>query len=82
MKKRFIGRSRQKRTVESHCTAADWLLYDAQVDAVYETTSLVSGENGLSFVHHLMDVIRAGLHSSKSLTLHQSEKTIRLYLTS
>ncbi|VEL33369.1 unnamed protein product [Protopolystoma xenopodis] len=47
MKKRFVGRSHQKRTDESRCTAAVELLYDVQVDIVHDI-SLVSGENGLS----------------------------------
>ncbi|VEL35856.1 unnamed protein product [Protopolystoma xenopodis] len=47
--KRFEDRSQQRRTVESRCTAVIWLLYDVEVDAVHETSSLFSGENGLSF---------------------------------
>ncbi|VEL16233.1 unnamed protein product [Protopolystoma xenopodis] len=49
MKKRFVGRSHQKRMDESRCTAAVWLLCGVQVDAVNENSFLVSGENELSF---------------------------------
>ncbi|VEL08375.1 unnamed protein product [Protopolystoma xenopodis] len=36
-------------TAESHCTAAVWLCYDAQVDAVREASCLASSKNSLSF---------------------------------
>ncbi|VEL24395.1 unnamed protein product [Protopolystoma xenopodis] len=49
MKKRFFGRSHHKTTDESRFTTAVWPLYDVQVDALHETSSFVSGENGLSF---------------------------------
>ncbi|VEL37891.1 unnamed protein product [Protopolystoma xenopodis] len=49
MKRRFVCRSHQNRTEESRGTAAAWLLYDVQVDAAHETSSLASGENRPSF---------------------------------
>ncbi|VEL34391.1 unnamed protein product [Protopolystoma xenopodis] len=67
MEKRFVGRSHQKRTIESRCTAAVWLLYDVPVDTVHETSSLVSDENVLSFRpsfdgHHLVKVPMGALN--------------------
>ncbi|VEL31896.1 unnamed protein product [Protopolystoma xenopodis] len=48
MKQILEGRSQQKRMVESRCTAAIWLLNDGGIGSVHETSSLFSGENGLS----------------------------------
>ncbi|VEL10199.1 unnamed protein product [Protopolystoma xenopodis] len=48
IKKRFKGRSHRKREVESHCTAAVWLLYDVEIDAFHKIP-LFSGKNELSF---------------------------------
>ncbi|VEL12463.1 unnamed protein product [Protopolystoma xenopodis] len=66
MKKRFVRRSHQKTTANYRCNAAVWLYYGVQVGAVHEAFSFASGENKLSFVHPMMDIIRAGTHFSRS----------------
>ncbi|VEL11264.1 unnamed protein product [Protopolystoma xenopodis] len=64
---------------EFRCTAAVWLYYKVQVDAIHETSSVASSENGLSFplsseleliiVHPLISTRRPTSKPSGSMNL-------------
>ncbi|VEL33973.1 unnamed protein product [Protopolystoma xenopodis] len=50
IRKRLVGRSHRKKTANSSCSAAVWVYYHMQVDAIYEASAFVSGETGAAFV--------------------------------